>query len=342
MKLRAGVIGLRMGSSHALAYQNNPRTELYGICDLNEQLLQEVKKAYDVPFATTDYRELVHHPDVSIVSVATPDFYHREQCVEALLAGKDVVCEKPMALTLEDCRAIVEAVRLSGRRFMIGQVCRFAPGFVLTKQIVDSGDIGELFFVESEYAHDYRPVPGVGNWRKDPSRPREPFIGGACHAVDLLRWIAGDPLEAFAYANHKSLTDWPVNDTTIAIYKFENNIIGKVFCSIGCIRPYTMRSVFYGTRGTVISDNTSDHILLCTQRYFKEKHQYKFARIPVSTASHNVSAEINYFVERILKQEEIEMNELEGAKTVASCLGAIFSVREGKPVDIRSLYARFS
>jgi len=70
---------------------------------------------------------------------------------------------------------------------MIGQVCRFSHGFALTKEIIDSWEIGELFFVESEYAHNYRNALGVSNWRKEPKRSREPFIGGGYHAVGLLR-----------------------------------------------------------------------------------------------------------------------------------------------------------
>jgi len=338
--MKVGIIGLRMGRSHLIGYLQNPNTEVYGICDTDEKILKSVKDEFKIPFATSDYRELINIKDIDIVSVASPDFYHREHSVGALLSGKHVLCEKPLALNLEDCIEIIKAVKKSGKKFMIGQVCRFAPGFVLTKEIIESGEIGELFFVESEYAHDYRVAEGVGKWRKDPRR--EPFIGGGCHAVDLLRWIAGDPVEVFAYSNHKCLIDWPVNDATIAIYKFPNEIMGKIFCSIGCIRPYTMRSVFYGTKGTIISDNTSVHILLCSTRYFKEKANYNFAKIPVSVASHNVSAEVNYFVEKILKNENVDMNEIEGTKTVASCLAAVISARENRKVDIKNeLYSKF-
>ena len=124
-------------------------------------------------------------------------------------------------------------------------------------RLIDAGRIGELFFVESEYAHDYSTAArGWNDWRVDSNRPREPYLGGGCHAVDLLRWIAGNPSEIMAYSNHKCLTDWPVDDCTISMMKFPNNVIGKVFVSIGCKRDYTMRSVFYGTRGTIIADNT--------------------------------------------------------------------------------------
>jgi len=340
-KLKAGVIGLHMGKSHLEAYCSNPYTEVVGICDINEALLKQVQKQYAVPFATTDYQQLLALKDLDIVSVASPDFYHREQCVAALSAGKHVLCEKPLALNLKDCQAIVQASRKTGTRFMIGQVCRFAPGFSLTKKIIASGQIGELYFVESEYAHDYRVATGANNWRKDPRRPREPYIGGGCHAVDLLRWIAGDPLEVFAYANHKCLTDWPVNDALVAIYQFPGQVMGKVFCSIGCIRPYTMRSVFYGTRGTIISDNTSPFIQLCCLEYSEKLGEYDFVTIPVKTASHNVAREVEYLVDCILNDKDVSMDAVEGSKTVAACLGAVISARQGKKVKLEPLYQSF-
>jgi len=224
----------------------------------------------------------------------------------------------------------VRAVKRTGRKFMVGQVCRYAPGFVLAKRMVDRGDIGELYYVESEYAHSYKQALGVGGWRKDARR--EPFVGGGCHAVDLLRWIAGDALEVTAYANHKCLTDWPVNDCTVAIYKFNRDVIGKVMVSIGCTRPYTMRSVFYGTEGTIICDNTSPEIQLCSTGNLSGGPA--FAKFPVNIASHNVSAEIDEFLDCILNDKPVAADEREGAKTVATCLAAVESARTGNPVKI--------
>ena len=131
---------------------------------------------------------------------------------------------------------------------------------------MDSGEIGRLFFADSEYAHNYDHALGHRGWRKDPRRPRNAFLGGACHAVDLVRWVAGDILEVSAYANHLALPDWPVDDCTVALFKFAGGAIGKVLGSIGCVRPYTMRSLFYGTEGTVLCDNRSEVIQVCSRR----------------------------------------------------------------------------
>jgi predicted dehydrogenase len=216
---------------------------------------------------------------------------------------------------------------------MVGQVCRFAPGFVLAKRLVERGDIGELFFVESEYAHDYTHVGGIGGWRKDPAVRREPFVGGACHAVDLLRWVAGEMVECFAYSNRKVLTDWPVDDHTIAVYRFASGATGKVMCSIGCKRPYTMRSVFYGTKGTIICDNTSPAIQLHTTGLPEAR---EWITLPVNLASHNVSAEIDELVGCIRAGKPLVTDGREGARTVAACRAAVESAASGRPVAVRS------
>lgn len=331
-KLKVGVIGLRMGRAHIEGYKRNNFTEVYGICDVDEKKLKELKDEYNVKIAVKDYRELCDIPEIDIISVASPDFYHAEQSIYALKKGKHVLCEKPMTSTIEEAKDIVKAVKETGKKFMVGQVCRYAPGFVLAKKMVEDGLIGELFFIESEYAHDYSFAPGVGNWRKDPRR--EPFLGGGCHAVDLIRWIAGDPIEVFAYSNHKCLTDWPVNDCTIAIYKFQKDVIGKVFVSIGCVRPYTMRTVIYGREGTIICDNTSPKIYLCSKKFYKEKANYNFAEFPVNISSHNVSAEIDEFVDCIINDKDVPTNEIEGAKTVIACLTSVESAKRNLPLKI--------
>ena len=81
------------------------------------------------------------------------------------------------------------AVKKTDKKFMVGQICRYTPGFKQAKEIIDSGAIGELTFVESEYAHDYSGIYAKETWRSDPVR--NGVVGGGCHAVDLLRWIAG-------------------------------------------------------------------------------------------------------------------------------------------------------
>ncbi len=331
--VRFAVIGLGIGSVHIEEMKKVPQARLCAICDIDEPFAAECAKKFGLNKYYTDYREMFKDGGFDCVIVGTPDQVHREQAVAALEAGYHVLCEKPLAMKMEDCRAIVDAAEKSDKKFMVGQVARKTPGFIIGKQLVDSGEIGDLFFIESEYAHDYSLQP-KGEWRKDPVNLRYPVVGGGCHAMDLLRWIAGDPIEVFAYSNHKALTDWPVDDCTIAVLKYHNNVIGKVMTSIGCKRPYTMRTVLYGTKGTIIMDNTSASITLYKAFTYQQtgKTKYLPTEIPVVANSHNMASEIEDMCHAILNDEPVETNAVDGANTVAVCMATVQSSAEGRPV----------
>lgn len=324
------IIGLNFGMRHLEGAISNGY-EIGALCDLRESRLKEFSEKYNIPMdrCFTDYHELLKMEDLDIVVIATPDQLHRPLSEEFLAAGKHVLCEKPLALTREDINAIVATEHKSGARFMVGQICRFTPAFVKAKEIIDAGTIGELYFVESEYAHDYmRIMADVQAWRSDPLR--HGVIGGGCHAVDLLRWIAGNPTEVFAYGTHKLLPMAAYDDATVALLKFPNNVMGKVFVSTGCKRDYTMRTVIYGTKGTIICDNTSDHLTLFTvdeTEWTKPKEI-----IPVEVNNHNAAAEISVFVDAIKSGEKVMTDAAEGASTVATCLAIVESAKKGVAV----------
>lgn len=338
-KVRMAVIGLKTfgKNAHVMGILGCKDAELVAVCDVVEDIAKAVSEQHGVPYHL-DYRELLKREDLDAITIATPDQVHREIAVAAMEAGKDVLCEKPLALTVADCRAMVEASRKYGRKLMVGQICRLAPSFILAKQLIDRGEIGEIFFIESEYAHDYAKKVGP-NWRFDPKSPRHPVTGGACHAMDLMRWIAGDPTEVFAYANKKMFAACPTDDCVIAVMKFPGEVIGKMFTSIGCKRRYTMRTCIYGSKGTIIVDNTSADLSLFKAEVegtdmFTDKieNQSVEMRIPVRAVKHNIHDEINNFVKCILTDTQPETDGVEGGKTVAACCAIVQSTETGEKV----------
>lgn len=332
--LKAGVIGLNMGKAHAEGICSCPDACLYAVCDSDADTANQVGTELGAEHIYTDYKKMISNPELEAVVIAVPDQLHREMVVDVLHAGKHILCEKPLALTREDCADILEAVKRSSVKFMVGQICRYTPGFKKAKEIIDSGAIGELTFVESEYAHDYISVFAQkhGSWRCDPIC--NGVVGGGCHAVDLLRWVAGNPREITAYGTHKTFAGiTPYDDTHIAIMRFPNGVIGKVFVSISCKRDYTMRSVFYGTRGTIVADNTSSCLTVFRDEAFPRIDSHTMPiRVPVDVNSHNASAEFFDFCSCVLRDTPIETTALEGANTVAACLSIVESANTGKPV----------
>lgn len=334
------------GNSHLRALSLITGIRVVALCDVHMEKCEERKTQYKLTDANcyTDYNEMLEKEEIDIVVAATSDKAHAPVTIAALKSGRHVMCEKPMSLFVEECEEMIKAAEESGKLLMVGQVCRCAPGFVKAKEIIDSGLIGELYFVESEYAHDYSLSRGADDWRVD--KDREPIIGGACHAIDLLRWIAGDPVETTAYSNHKMLPDWPVPDTTVAILKFPNNVIGKVFTSIGCKRNYTMRTVLYGTKGTIIVDNTSAEMQLFLEKsderdyfaggYFGE-HSEKTIKhcIKVAVNNHNVAAEHEQMIAAVTDGKPLVTDGREGARTVCVCRAVVESAATGKTVEIK-------
>ena len=331
-KVRFAVVGVQgLGRAHVRGIRDNSDVaELVAICDNNEEILKERANDFGMPEdkCYLDFYEMLKVGGFDCVILATPDYVHREHAVAACEAGYHVLCEKPLAQTIEDCEAMVAAAEKSGVKFMTGQVCRKAPGFVKAKELVTEGKIGELFFVESEYAHDYQFMTKA--WRWDPVNLRYSIIGGGCHAIDLLRWIAGDPEKVMALANRKVLKDWPVDDATIAIMQFPNNVIGKIYCGIGVKRDYTMRTCLYGTKGTIICDNTSPTIKLYQHCVTDNgEHKYPAEEIAVDINNHNVGAEIRDMCMAILNDTEPECTVYEGTNTVAVGIAAVESAAQG-------------
>jgi predicted dehydrogenase len=331
-KVRFSVVGMgALAGKHLEGInKNSDLAQLVSICDVNPAALAKRGDEFSVPEENRflDYEQMLKAGGFDAVIIVTPDQIHRDQATLALEYGYHVLCEKPLAQSIDDCRAMVEAADRSGKKFMTGQVCRKAPGFVKAKELVDSGGIGELFFVESEYAHDYQFMKP--EWRKDPVNLRYSIIGGGCHAIDLLRWIAGDPSSVMALANRKVLTDWPVDDCTIAIMQFPNNVVGKIFCGIGVKRNYTMRTCLYGTKGTIICDNRSDFLTIYRLvENANGTHSYPDEKVPVEVKDHNVAAEIRELCVAILEDKPVTCTAREGSNTVAVGLAAVKSAALG-------------
>lgn len=339
-KYRVGVIALKMGAAWARAAVSNPLAELAMVYDKNYDRNAEIDKKF---FESSGCRILRKEDDIykaglDVIVVASPDHFHTEQSIKALNSGSNTICEKPLAPTVAECKKIIAAVKKSGRLFMTGQVCRYAPGFVLAKKLVDEGRIGEMAFIESEYAHDYARAPGFDGWRNDPKIKREGFIGGGCHAMDLLRWFVGNPLEVSCYMNRKLLAEnkWPTDDTGVAICRFPNEVIGKVFVSVGIKRPYTMRTVICGTYGTIICDNTSPSIQIFEEKFIGQTGN-AFSTLPVNINNHNVAAELDDFVKCLDEKRPVLTDVYEGTRTVAFGEAAIKSAKSGKPVKVEAV-----
>lgn len=182
-----------IGAVHARAHVAAPGTRLAAICDVH--LEQAQRLAAEVgSTATASLDAVLADPSIDGVDLCVPNHLHRELTVRALAAGKHVLCEKPIALTLADADAMLAAADRAGRFLMIGHVLRFWPEYVLAKQAVDNGQIGDVLLISGRRMVSLLAgTPGADGWRRDPARSGGAVLDMQIHDLDIFCWLLGQP-----------------------------------------------------------------------------------------------------------------------------------------------------
>jgi len=187
-RLRVGVIGLGwQGGGHIENFRANPRAEVAAICDINEELLAKRARELCGPRTFTDYRELLACEDVDAVAIVLPDHLHREPAVAACRAGKHVLLEKPMALSVEDAEAIAAAAREAKGCFMVNLSNRWMHTFAKGKELIDSGAVGEVRYVFARMSNRIEVPTERLRWLEKSHLAH--WIG--VHRLDIARWWIG-------------------------------------------------------------------------------------------------------------------------------------------------------
>lgn len=151
-KVRVGIIGSRFAAGlHAHAYHQLAHVELVAAAAIDN--LDVFCAENNVPNAYEDYQKLLARPDIDLVSVCVPNYLHREIVQAAAIAGKQIVCEKPLATSVDDAQAMLEACRSAGVKLMYAEDWLFAPALVRARQIVEEGAIGRILYLKAKETH---------------------------------------------------------------------------------------------------------------------------------------------------------------------------------------------
>lgn len=188
------------------------RLELVAVADVRMEQAERAARQGGADAWYDDYRQLLERRDVQFVDVCTPQALHAEHVVAALEAGKHVICEKPMAASLEEADRMLAAARRAGRNLMIAHSRRFTPRYMEIKRMVRDGDIGKVRFVKenerrtrAEEDAAWQPQPGRP-WATLPEFAGSMALGLGIHECDLLRWLMEDEVES-VYAESRTVGD---------------------------------------------------------------------------------------------------------------------------------------
>ena len=252
--VRVGIVGLgRMGRRHAdnLAHRV-PGAELVAACSPAADETTWARQVLGVGASYSDYGELLVHPGLDAVFVATPTVVHAEQIVSALDAGKHVFCEKPLALDLADCRRVEEAAaRHPDKLVMIGFVRRFDPSYQDARAQIDAGGIGRPFLVRSQTGDKLDPS---GFFVRFSRTSGGIFLDVSIHDVDLARWFLGNPRPRRVFATgtvavHQDLRPLGDVDNGVAVVEFADGGLACFYASRTLAYGHDTHTEIIGTAG---------------------------------------------------------------------------------------------
>jgi predicted dehydrogenase len=195
--LGVGVCGARIARHHVAGYQQIDGVKVHCIAGPDTDRCRAVAKEYGVPRVVADYRAMLAMPEIDAISICVPNLYHRSIAVDALNAGKHVLCEKPLAINAPEAQQIVDAARANRRLLMVAFNNRFAANVRALKAVVDEGTLGPIHYAKATWLRRHG-IPGFGGWFTTKSiSGGGPLIDIGVHMLDLALYMMGYP-EPFA------------------------------------------------------------------------------------------------------------------------------------------------
>ncbi|MBD3292341.1 MAG: hypothetical protein GF393_05420 [Armatimonadia bacterium] len=232
-----------------------PGAELIAVQDIAEDRVNEVAESRGVP-GYTEIEDLLANDDVDAVYIATPTFVHHEQTVAAAEAGKHVLCEKPLALTQEECIASIDACAEAGVKFGTNFMMRFHACHTTIRDMIAAGDLGRPVLGRAELTCWYPPIEGAFR------QSQELGGGGALidmgnHCIDLLEFIFGSKVARVSCFTEHLVQDYETEDTAVVTLHFESGAVGMVDTLFN-VPDAAARNMLelYGSGGSMVTQGT--------------------------------------------------------------------------------------
>lgn len=344
---RADGVGSKRGRSFIHVFRAMPETEVTAVCDLDEGGLAEVERETGIRNLYTDYSEMLEQ-DLDAVVIASPAPLHAEHTIAALQAGKHVLSEVPACYDLAECGAIVDAVRQSGRKYMLAEnYCYFA--YVETwKQMIAAGRIGKPFYAEGEYIHDCRHIMVDPQGRKT-WRASMPPIHYVTHSLGPIVQLLGQRCVS-AVGMHTGCNVAPeigAIDMEVGLFRMSDGSVVKQLCGFSVARePSHIFLSIYGTKGClegrrwdgdVVKGYFEDTPNLHGMVRFPLDHDHTNVPPAASLGGHGTSEYfmLKSFVDCILRDARPDIDVYDAMDFTAPGLCAHISAQSGgKPVEV--------
>jgi len=318
-------------------------SKLAAVMDTDKKAAQEVAEKYQAK-AYFREKDLVRDSNVDAVYIATPVYLHAKQTIMALEAGKNVLCEKPMALTISDCEKMIKTAEKYKKKLGIGYFMRFHAYHQKFKEMVKKGDLGKIVLLRGQLSCWYPKIEGA--WRQSPK------LGGGGslidmgnHCLDTLECILDSRVKEVSCFTGSLVQDYPVEDSALLSVRFENGALGVVdtFFSIPD-NSSKNRLEIYGSRGSILAEGTIGQLATGEAIAYLEKETktYEAEQKREESAAEEIKpflingykAEIEAFAEAIEKDTEPPISGEDGLWSQKIVLAAYQSAKTGKRIKL--------
>lgn len=305
---------------------------LITLCGVDAAMLDRTAQEYAIPHTTRQFDDVLMRPNVEAVAIYSPDPLHFPMIRDALRAGKDVVVTKPMVISSDEARQVLDLLRETGRTLLVGETSRYSLHCIAAHKLTEDGDLGRIVFGETSYVHDMRPVFDRTPWRY--LEPKDFPVGSMCHPISLLTWYLGEVNEVFAYGVNSGVDPrYPANtpDTYLVNLKFRNGALGRILGAFGIVEPpLPMESLsLFGTAASLVNN------LLVLDR-IPSKPVATFDFDAENDHDGEVRRYLAEFVRAVRDGEPWSSTALDAANTVAIGEAIKESVVTGLPVRVTS------
>ena len=339
-KMKFGVLGCgRISEKHlaALTAETMP-TELVAVADLIEEKAREKGEKYGAPYYTDGHAMMEAHPEIEVLDILTPTGYHAEHVVEYAPHARHIVVEKPMALRVADCDAMVAACEEAGVRLFVVKQNRFNRAVQAARRVFEEGRLGRMVMgtIRVRWRRDqyyYDQADWRGTWALDGGVMSQQ----ASHHLDLLQWFMG-PVESVQCQITARLLDIEAEDTAVAIFKFKDGALGA-FEATTATRPEQLEGSLslLGENGTIIITGVAVNMIdywkfeeeLPEDERVREEHSQEVPNV----YGHGHAPYLAHVVECLLEDKPALVDGAEGKKNI-EILQALYesAARNGAPV----------
>jgi len=332
-KIGIGVLGVgEMGKRHAENLRRlTPGAELIAIADVAAARAKQVAEELEISKSYGSLDAMLEDKEIRAVLIATPDKFHAQSIIQAAKAGKDILCEKPIALSMNDAYAALDAVAKAGVRLQIGFMRRYDPAHAAAMKRIEAGEIGTPLIFKS--VHRDKDEPPLASYQSAINGML--LYNSTIHDFDCARWLMRDEVaEAHTYATvaiRPEVAQYGDFVASSVNLKFNKGGIGNLESYVQAVYAYDVRAEVLGSKGAVFIGSIEK-----TPAVFLNSHGSSHILVDhfLSRFADAYLAEVRDFIDALLHDKPVRVTGDDGLKALATAVAAENSHKQGKPVKV--------